>query len=131
VQEELFHEDINAALNHVIAAIGGMKAVGVELWPSLSADKAGRKVADCLNSDRAQQFHPDELIWILSEARKKGVHSAMAFITGECGYADPVPVEPEDEAAKLQREFIAAQAQMTQMLKRMEKLNLPVVRGVA
>lgn len=131
MQEELFHEDIYAALSHVISAIGGAKHVGVELWPSLSADKAGRKVADCLNSDRAQQFHPDELVWILSEARKKGVHSAMAFITTECGYADPTPVEPEDEAAKLQREFIAAQAQMTQMLKRMEKLNLPTLQRVS
>lgn len=131
MQSELFHEDINAALSHVIAAIGGMKHVGVSLWPALLADKAGRKVADCLNADRAQQFHPDEVLWILSEARKHGVHSAMAFIAGECGYANPLPVEPEDEAARLQREFVQAQEAMQQMLKRMEKLSLPTVRGVA
>jgi hypothetical protein len=55
----------------------------------------------------------------------------MAYISRECGYADPQPVEPEDEAAELQRQFIQAQQQMTQMLKRMEKLNLPGLKGVA
>lgn len=131
MQEELFHEDLNAALSHVIAGLGGMKRVGVELWPTQSADQAGRKLANCLNPDHAQHLHPADVIWILAEGRRQGIHSGMAFITRECGYADPQPVEPEDEAAKLQRQFIAAQEQMSQMLKRMEKLNLPTVRGGA
>jgi hypothetical protein len=131
MQEELFHEDLNAALTHVITALGGMKRVGVELWPSQPADQAGRKLANCLNGAHAQELHPTEVLWILAEGRKKGVHTAMAYISRECGYADPQPVEPEDEAAELQRQFIQAQQQMTQMLKRMEKLNLPGLKGVA
>jgi hypothetical protein len=131
MQEEMFHEDLNAALGHVIAGLGGMKRVGVELWPTQAADQAGRKLANCLNPDHAQQLHPSDVLWILVEGRKRGIHSAMAFMCREAGYADPHPVEPEDEAAELQRQFIAAQEQMSQMLKRMERLNLPVVKGVA
>jgi len=131
MQEELFHEDINAALGHVIAAIGGYKRVGVELWPTQPADQAGRKLANCLNPDHAQNLHPSDVLWILREGRKKGIHSAMAFIAGECGYANPSPVEPEDEAAALQRQFIEAQQQMAQMMRRMEKLSLPGLKGAA
>lgn len=131
MQEELFHEDINAAIGHVVAAIGGPKKVGYELWPTLSPDAAGRRLSDCLNSDRTQQLHPADLIWILKEGRRHGIHSAMAFLSRQCGYADPAPVEPEDESAKLQRDFILAQQQMQQMLKRMERLNLPGLKGVA
>ena len=125
MQEELFHEDVNAAIGHVIAAIGGPKEVGHSLWPTLTPDAAARRISDCLNPVRTQQLHPADLMWILKEGRRRGVHSAMAFISRECGYADPQPIEPEDEAAKLQRDFIAAQKQMHALVKRMERLNLP------
>lgn len=131
-QEELFHEDVDAALAHLVAALGGNKKVGAMLWPEEPADQAGRRLADSLNPDRPQFLKPKQMVFLMAEGRKIGVHSAMAFIARECGYADPQPVEPEDEAAELQRQFIAAQEQMSQMLKRMEKLNLPTaVRGVA
>lgn len=131
MQDELFHEDINAALGHVISAIGGMKRVGSELWPAMAADQAGRKLANCLNDSHQQQLHPGDVLWILKAGRAAGIHSAMAFLCRECGYDDPRTVEPEDEAAALQREFIQAQEQMQQMLRRMEKLNLPKVRSIA
>lgn len=131
LQDDLFHEDVDAAVSHVIAALGGNKRVGALLWPEEPVDQAARKLADCMNPDRPQFLKLKQVIFLLGEARKKGVHSAMAHISRECGYADPQPVEPEDEAAELQRQFIAAQQGMNQILKRMEKLSLPTVRGVA
>lgn len=129
-QEELFHEDINAALGHVISALGGNKKVGVELWPSLSADQAGKKVSNCLNPEHAQQFHPSDIVWVLKEGRKAGVHSAMAFINQESGYAAPQPVEPEDEAAALMREFNRSVQEQRAIAARMEKLNLNHIKAV-
>lgn len=130
-QDELFHEDVDAAISHVIAALGGNKKVGAMLYPEEPVDQAGRKVADCMNPDRPQFLKLKQITFLLTEARKQGIHSAMAFINRECGYGDPLPVEPEDEAAELQRQFIAAQKGMDKILKRMEKLALPGVRGVA
>lgn len=132
-QQPLFHEDLNHALDYLISALGGNKKVAVDLWPSMESapDKAGRKLSDCLNDNHQQKLSPTELLWLLAEGRKQGIHSAMAFITGECGYADPQPIEPEDEAAELQRQFIAAQKEMSAALKRMERLSLPSVKAVS
>lgn len=131
MQEELFHEDLDAALMHIIATLGGNKRVGCQLWPEESPDAAARRLADCMNPDRPQFLKGKQIMWILTEARKAGVHSAMAFIARECGYADPQPVEPEDEAAKLQRQFIQAKEEMARMLKQMDRLSLPGLKGVA
>ncbi len=131
MQEELFHEDFNAALGHVMSALGGNKSVGVELWPSLSADVAGKKVSNCLNSDHAQQFHPQDILWILKKAKEAGIHSAMAYIASECGYALPQPIEPLDEAAQLQKEFIQAVQTQERLLHRFERLSLPIIKAVS
>lgn len=130
-QDELFHEDVDAAIGHVISALGGNKRVGAQLWPEEPVDQAARRLADCMNPDRPQFLKLKQVVFLLAEARKKGLHSAMAHIARECGYADPQPIEPEDEAAELQRQFIQAQQGMNQILKRMEKLALPSMRGVA
>lgn len=131
MQEELFHEDINGALGHVISALGGNKRVGVALWPSLSADAAGKKVSNCLNNEHAQQFHPQDILWILRQAKQSGVHSAMAYINSECGYAPPMPVDPVDEAAELQRQFIQSVEAQQQLLKRLERLSVPGMQAVS
>jgi hypothetical protein len=131
-QLSLVHEDLNEALKHLISAMGGPKVIGDAMWPAMkNPEKAGRKVADCLNSNHQQKFSPDEVIWLLCEVRKKGIHSAMAWISEECGYAAPQPIVPEDEAAKLQRQFINATQELAQIMKRAEKFNLPTVKAVS
>jgi hypothetical protein len=39
------------------------------------------------------------------------------------GYAAPVPIEPRDEVAELQRQFIAATQAMSELALRMERLT--------
>lgn len=121
-QTPLFHEDLRAALGYVISALGGNKRVGSSMWPSMSPDKAGRKVADCLSDSHAQRFTEEDIMWILRAGRQAGVHSAMAFLTTECGYEPPRPLEPEDERAKLQRDYIAATQLMREIANRMDRL---------
>lgn len=130
-QTPLFHEDLNSALGYLISALGGNKQVGAALWPSMSPEKAGRKLADCLNDNHQQKFSPDDIVWLLSEGRKAGVHSVMAYLCQECGYSDPQPIEPENEAAELQRQFIQGVSTLGAILKRAEKLNLPAVKAVS
>jgi hypothetical protein len=48
----------------------------------------------------------------------------MLVLARETGYTDPQPVEPEDERAKLQREFINAQRGFEALAKRMERAGL-------
>lgn len=121
-QPALFHESINDCLRELVAALGGTKAVGARMRPEMSADHAGRWLADCLNGDRREHLSPERVLWLLIEGRKAGVHSAMAWVACECGYDAPEPVEPLDERAALQREFVDATRRQEQLIARMERL---------
>lgn len=120
MQMELIHESINDALREAITALGGMKKVGQIFWADQTPERAATKLGDCLNPDRRERLTPDQVIHIMRLARGKGCHSVAAFILRETGYADPVPVEPEDEVAKLQREFVNAAAGLQEMVGRIE-----------
>lgn len=127
-QPALFHESINDALRELVAALGGTKPVGARMRPELSADHAGRWLADCLNNDRREHLTPERMLWLLAEGRKVGIHAAMEYLAHECGYA-ATAVEPEDERAALQREYIEAARAMARLSDRIERVNLP--RAVA
>lgn len=130
-QTPLFYESINDVLREVVQSLGGSKKVGSSMKPQKLADEAGRWVSDCLNSDRREKFDPEEVMFLLREGRKVGCHAAINYICGECGYSNPQPVEPEDEKARLQREFIEATKQATRNLERMEALHNMTLRAVA
>lgn len=121
-QSSLFHESVTEALRAAVAMLGGAKLVANMLWPEKSPDEANRHLLDCLNPDRAARLDPDRLILLLKLARAKGIHTAMAWIATEIGYAVQ-PIEPEDEDAELQRQFIASVEHQDELVRRMEKLR--------
>lgn len=49
--------------------------------------------------------------------------AGMQFLAASLGYAPPVPIEPEDSRAQLQRQFIAATAELAKMAHRIEALQ--------
>lgn len=123
-QFRLWHDDIYDALATLVAALGGAQEVGVHLRPEWEGkpDQAGRWVKDCINRNRADKFDFDQIFWLLREGRKIGCHVATYHICREAGYGDPLPVEPEDELAALQREFLEAARGQDQRMDRIEKL---------
>lgn len=127
----LFHESLADALRDCIAACGGLKTVGKLLWPEKEADIAGRLLADCLNESKREKLSPEQVLLLLRLAREKGCHAGMTFIARDLGYADPQPVEPEDERAKLQREFIEASKHMAKLAERIERISTPILRAAA
>lgn len=127
----LFHESLADALRECVAASGGMKTVGKILWPEKEADTAGRLLSDCLNDAKREKLSPEQVLLILRLAKGKGCHAGMHFIARELGYSDPLPVEPEDEKAKLQREFIESTKALARMAQRIEQLGATPIRAVA
>lgn len=125
-QIPLICDTLNTAIGAVIVALGGNKRTGCMLWPTLPADEAGRKLAQCINPDRREKLSPDELFLLLREGRKIGCHTLAAYLMRECGYADPQPIEPEDERAALQRQFVQAGAEMKRLFAQMERAGLRV-----
>lgn len=130
MQDALFHETVADALRAIVERAGGAKAIGCRLRPSKAPDEAGRWVLDCLNANRAERFGPDDVVHLLRIGHEIGFHGAMAYIAQECGYRAE-PVEPQDEQAKLQREFIESVKAQAKILARMERLSPSAVRAVA
>ena len=122
----LFHESLSDALRECIGVCGGMKAVGSKLWPEIDPEQAGRKLADCLNDGKRDKLSPEQVLLVLRMARARGCHAGMMFLARDLGYADPVAIEPEDERAKLQREFIESTRALTKMAERIQALAAPV-----
>lgn len=123
-QEALFYEDINQAIQAVVQECGGAKVVACKLWPEKTPDAAHRLLLACLNENRVERLTPEHLILILKMGRDRGCHAAINFLNRDCGYADATPVEPDDERARLQREFIEAQKAMFSLAERMERFGL-------
>lgn len=123
-QGKLWYETVEDAFQSLVDALGGYKKVGAELWPAMPAAEAGRRLADCLNTARAHKLELREAIWLLKRGHDAGCHVAIAYINETCGYAEPAPVDPEDEHARLQREFIGAVQALQTIQKRMDANGL-------
>lgn len=127
--QDLFYESFADALKAVVQACGGAKSVGAKLWPEKTPDAAARQLNDCLNEARPEKLSPEQVLWLLAAGRQVNCHAAMTYLTREAGYSDPQPVEPEDEKARLQRDYIEAVKGMQALAGRMERIGL--LRAVA
>lgn len=116
-------ESLNEALVACVKACGGSKQVAPMLWPEKPTEAAQRLLLDCLNDDRAAHLSPDHVMLVLKLARAKGCHAGFYYMADTLGYSQPAPIEPRDELADLQRQFIASQKAMGAMLQRMEQLQ--------
>ncbi|WP_297170095.1 hypothetical protein [Thermomonas sp.] len=122
-QIPLFVESLDDAIRAAVQAMGGYKRVGADMKPELAADAAGRWLSDCVNPDRRERLTPHELAYIRRRARQAGIHILAAFEARDAGYAEPVPVEPEDERAALQRAFVESTKHLEQMLRRLQEIG--------
>lgn len=123
-QPSLFHESFQDALKDCVRALGGAKVVGHAMRPEKTIDDARKWLLNSLDDNRAERLTPDQVLWILRESRKIGCHAGAAYVLRECGYADPQPIEPDDERAALQREFVQASKSMERLFARMERAGL-------
>jgi hypothetical protein len=115
------YDTLNEALIDCVKAAGGSKQVGPLLWPEKTPDSAQRALLDCLNEERPAKLSPEQVLLVLRLARAKGHHGGMAFILSDLGYAPPVPVDPRDEAAELQRQFVGVMGKAEELVQRMER----------
>lgn len=116
-------ESLSEALTECVRVCGGSKHVGAQLWPEKTPDAAQRLLLSCLNDDRAEKLSPEQLLLVLRLARQRGHHGGMNYIASELGYGTPVPVEPRDEIADLQRQYIEAARNMARMAEKIDRLS--------
>lgn len=124
-------DTFNDALEEAVKALGGCKKVAVLLWPEKSLEAAQRHLLDCLNEDRPAHLSPNHVLMVLRLARQRGHHGALGWMLAELGYAPPMPIEPRDEVAELQRQFVEATHQIAAMASRLQHLQPLVERANA
>lgn len=129
VQSDMFlEEDIYDVLKTVVKALGGSKKVGPRLWPAKNG-KASSWLDDCINRERDAKLEPTEFLTLLRWGQRAGFHLGMEYVCQTSGYAPPVPVTPEDEAAELQKAYIESVRQQKSLTDRLEALQ-PGLRAV-
>lgn len=98
------------ALRGSVEALGGLKKVGVMLWPQLEEqpDKAGRKLADRLNDERDEKLAPAQMVFIFRKAQQAGFHEGMYAWNRLCGYSPSKPLHDAEELQELHRKALAA-----------------------
>jgi nitroreductase len=103
-QKQFFFENLYDALGADIAAAGGFKAVAAKLWPSEPPSTATQKLRNTLNADQPHKLSPDEVLQIKRLAYEVGSTATVDYEAEQLGY-QTVWVDPEDEAAALDREI--------------------------
>jgi hypothetical protein len=118
-QQPLFFEDVYAALKYVVQSLGKPKDVGPLIFPHKEDPfAAGRLLSDCINPNRDSKLDIEQVILLLRLAREKGCHLGIEYLCTAAGYTKPTPVEPNDERAALQRQFIQSVTELRQLANR-------------
>lgn len=121
----------NKVLERVVVALGGSKQVAGRLWPDKGIDEARRLLCDCLSDERPAKLDFSQVLFILKLARERGIHDGINYICASLSYAEPQPIEPRDEAAELQRQYIEAARMMGKLADRIERLAGPLLTRAA
>jgi hypothetical protein len=109
-------DSLNDALLACVNASGGAKVVGPVFWPELLVDAAARKLCDWLNPDQPHKLSQEQVLLIFRKAKEAGYHDGMVYFCAHSGYSTPVPVEPRDELADLQRKILAMSEQLNKAM---------------
>jgi hypothetical protein len=114
---------ISEALKQAVIRLGGSKVVAGWIWPEKSVDVAAKLLCNCLDENRAEKLSPDQAMFILRKAKDAGYHDAMHFFCESIGYSHPLPIEPRDEKAELQKRFINAAEEMKNLMAKLGALQ--------
>ncbi len=121
-QIRLLVDSLNDAVRDTVRILG-VKEVAKELWPAKGTEAAARYLNDCLNPDRAHELSGPEILLIARRGKEAGCHLITSFINIDTGYAPPVPVDPQDEKAELQRRYIESVQEQKRIAARLERVG--------
>lgn len=122
-QQELWHDTLEDAIRSAVDVIGGPKRVGSTLWPTKRIADAARLLSHCLELERPEKLSMGEIELIGRLAHDAGCHTVATYLMRAWGYQDPQPIEPRDEMAELQRQFVRSVEDQKAILKQLERMQ--------
>jgi hypothetical protein len=121
-QLPLLVDTLNDAIRDT-ARILGVKKIAKELWPAKGEEAAARYLNDCLNPDRPHELSGPEIMLIAKRGKEVGCYMITAFFNAETGFAPPMPIDPEDAKAELQRAYIESVKEQRRIAERLERIR--------
>jgi hypothetical protein len=122
-QQPLFYDSVYDAIGTVVTALGGKKKVGPLLWPHLKAETAYTRLAHCLSEEFPEKLAPEEILFLARKGREADCHAILSYLSMECGYSPPAPIDPLDEGEALRRDIRDGVASLNRRLERLERLE--------
>lgn len=122
-QEQLFFDRVEDALSAVIDKCGGRKKFAAEMFPDKPLRDAHNLLDAMLNPERREKFSPAQVVYVARRGRMVGCHAVMQYLSRDAGYADPVPISPEEQESELQRQFIESVARLQDLQKQLQGLQ--------
>lgn len=130
-QQQLFMvEDVFEAMRAAARAIAAFhrpkeikswsKIVGTMLWTTKNPEDAGKYLSNCLDKSRQEKLCVEEYLWLKKEAKRVGCHILHAYDCEFTEYQISNPIEPKDEVADLQTQYISAAREMKRLAERIE-----------
>jgi hypothetical protein len=117
---KLFYDDEFDALQQMIAGSDRtVKQCAAFLRPDLKPESSYAWLKTCLNPQGDQNLKFGQVV---SLARYCGRFDALYYMADELTHARPGPLNPRDEIAQLQRNYIEAVHQARDIADRMERL---------
>jgi len=108
-----FYESAEDATHSAILASRlPLKEVAAVLWPALKTDSAHARLRGSLNTDRPEKLTADEHIFIANHCQQ---FHFLHYTAQQCHHSQPVPVDPDDEKAELQKQFIRSVTELRQL----------------
>ena len=121
-----FFESVEDALKAAVMALGGYKKVGAQLRSELPIAQAEAWLRHCLTEGRREKLDPNQVMFILREARAAGFHGAMDFVCSDAGYEKPKPADLEKEVQTIEQQLARTleglNAQVAHLAKLKERL---------
>lgn len=124
-QQGMFFESIEEAAEEIARHYpGGKKELAQRLRPNKSPSAAHTWFLDCSNQARTEHnFTGEDWLALIKIGREIGCHAVLHFICDESNYERPRTVDPTDEKADIQRQWIANVKLQAQLVERMERLQ--------
>lgn len=94
------------------------------MFPDATIDHAASRVRDCLNHDRRERFTPEQVLMLLRGlAIRSAAMPRWPSWLCDMSFSDPQPVEPEDEVARLRREYVEATKALLHMANKIDAMQ--------
>ncbi len=108
------------AIGDDLKAIGGVKQASGIFFPTRTPDQGAATLRSWANPNRAEEPDFGQLVMLIEEARKRVGYSEVARHLELRLNCRMEFLSPEDERAKLQRQFVSAVESVQALAKRLE-----------